>query len=58
MRMPNQSLPVNRGTGAAAVRSALTPSGEPACSLCKMACSKLSGIPQMLCNMACDHTVC
>jgi hypothetical protein len=58
MRLPKQSRPVMRTVSAARQRAKVAPSGEPACTLCRLACSALPPLASQLCMLACDNTVC
>lgn len=59
MNLPLKARPVARGYSIAAFGGdQVGPSQGIACTLCKAACSKLSGIAHQLCVLACDHTVC
>jgi hypothetical protein len=57
MRLPKQVAPISRQAAGTSPQHQINASGI-ACSLCKMACSHLSGLKQQLCLLACDHTVC
>jgi hypothetical protein len=59
MNLPRQVAPVMRSHSLATFTGGgVAASNGIACTLCKLACSKLSGIAQQLCLLACDKTVC
>ncbi len=56
MRIPIQSMPV-KGQLNHNFNGGVNTSGL-ACTICKAACSSLSGLKKILCIEACKHTVC
>jgi len=59
MRLPKQAEPVSHVRSSAnAYVGRVGPSGEPECTLCKIACDQLSGVARQLCLLACQQTVC
>lgn len=57
MNLPIQSQPVMRNVSTTKMTSSIEASGI-ACDICRAGCSNLSGITKILCEKACDSTVC
>jgi len=58
MNLPLQAPPVSRQVSQSKFdANHVTGSGIP-CTLCKLACDRLSGIAKQLCLLACNKTVC
>jgi len=58
MKLPNQSPPVARHVGHAAMLKTGVEASSIPCDLCHAACNALPWPANIACNLVCDHTAC